>query len=286
MEFRQLSYFKTVVEMGSFTAAAKQLHMAQPPLSRQISNLEDELNVQLLNRGAKGVVPTDAGKLLLAYADQLIQLRAEADHQVRFLGTAVSGKLRVGMISSAVGVVPNTLAAITDYYPNVQLLISESDTYQLIDQLEKHQIDAAIVRTPFSVRHMREEALMEERMVAVVPKPYETGLASRISIYDLDALPLIVYRRFRNIFNQTFFEQGINPFIASYCDDARTAVQLANAKLGVALVPESVGLAYLGIGVTIHPINFAGWRTQVKLLWPKDTAASPLLKLFIQQFHD
>ncbi|WP_263850008.1 LysR family transcriptional regulator substrate-binding protein [Secundilactobacillus paracollinoides] len=95
-----------------------------------------------------------------------------------------------------------------------------------------------------------------------------------------------MYRRFRNIFNQTFFEQDINPFIASYCDDARTAVQLANAKLGVALVPESVGLAYLGIGVTIHPINFAGWRTQAKLLWPKDTAASPLLKLFIQQFHD
>lgn len=144
-------YFRTIVQTGSFTEAAIQLHMAQPPLSRQIGNLEAELGVQLLNRGAKGVTPTDAGNLLLSYADQLIQLRDQADHQVRFLGTAVSGKLQLGMISSAVGVLPNSLAELTQHYPDVQLLVREGHTYQLIDWLEKHQIDAAIVRTPFSV---------------------------------------------------------------------------------------------------------------------------------------
>lgn len=286
MEFRQLVYFRTIVQTGSFTEAAIQLHMAQPPLSRQIANLEAELGVQLLNRGAKGVTPTDAGNLLLSYADQLIQLRDQADHQVRFLGTAVSGKLQLGMISSAVGVLPNSLAELTQHYPDVQLLVREGHTYQLIDWLEKHQIDAAIVRTPFSVTGMTEQALMEERMVAVVPNTYDKGLSANIAIADLNDLPLIIYRRFRNIFNQTFFEAHITPFIASYCDDARTAVQLANTKLGIALVPESVAAAYLGMGMTVHPVNYAGWRTQVKLIWPKTSAKSPLLKLFIHLFHD
>ncbi|GAX02105.1 LysR family transcriptional regulator [Secundilactobacillus silagei] len=286
MEFRQLVYFRTILQAGSFTKAAKQLHMAQPPLSRQISQLEAELDVQLLNRRSTGVTPTDAGTLLFNYAEQLIVLRDQADHQVRFLGTAVSGKLRVGLISSAAGVLPSGLSSMTTHYPDIQLLITEGHTYQLVDQLSKRQLDAAIVRTPFSATGMQEKPLRAERMTAVVPKKYEHDLPAHLSIKDLADLPLIVYRRFRSIFAQTFYQAQINPFIASYCDDARTAVQLANARLGVALVPESVGLAYLGIGMTVHPINYAGWRTQVKLIWPKSQAESPLLKLFVSQFYD
>lgn len=286
MEFRQLVYFQAIIQSGSFTKAAKQLHMAQPPLSRQISQLEEELGVQLLNRSSTGVTPTDAGTLLANYSDQLLQLRDQANHQVRYVGTAISGKLHIGLISSAAGVLPKGLADLTEHYPDIQLLIQEGHTYQLVDQLEKRQLDVAIVRTPFQVSGMAEQSLRAERMVAVVPKKYEADLSANVTIADLTGLPLIVYRRFQNIFSQTFYQEQVTPFVASYCDDARTAVQLANAKLGVALVPESVGLAYLGIGMTVHPINYAGWRTQIKLIWPKSQVTSPLLKLFISQFHD
>lgn len=286
MEFRQLLYFLTVLQTGSFTQAAKKLNMAQPPLSRQIKNLEAILGVQLLTRSANGVTPTAAGKLLATYAQQLLELRDQADHQIRFAGTAVSGRLRLGLISSAVGLLPPKLASLTQYYPDIQLDIQEGNTYQLLEKLTARNLDAAIVRTPFSTEHIQSKALRTERIVAVVPNKYAKDLKATLDVAALEPLPLIVYRRFSDVFEQTFFAKNIRPFIACYCDDARTAVQWANAKLGVALVPESVATAYLGTGMQIHPINYQPWRTQIQLIWPDTVIASPILEKFIEIFDN
>ncbi|NYA67110.1 LysR family transcriptional regulator substrate-binding protein, partial [Lactobacillus salivarius] len=101
-------------------------------------------------------------------------------------------------------------------------------------------------------------------------------------IDDLEEVPLIIYRRFENIFRQTFSQFGINPYIAVKCDDARTAIYWAKLEMGVALVPASCAKNYTN--GRIIPINYPGWNTQLTLIWLKNSNKSPLILKLIELF--
>ncbi|MGP4116115.1 LysR family transcriptional regulator [Levilactobacillus zymae] len=285
MNFRQLEYFLAVANAGQITAAAQQLHMAQPPLSYQLKQLEADLGVQLLHRTSSGTSLTPAGQLLRDYAQQLIDLRNRADSQVRSLGQGLAGVLSVGVISSSIGATPNAkLRTLTRHYPKVQIRLFEDNTYGLIDRLEKQLIDVAIVRTPFTGPHLASKELKSEAMVAVVPHKYDHFAGATIQVEDLATVPLIIYRRFENLFQTTFQQKSIAPFIACTCDDARTAVQWANAQMGVAIVPQSVADQGSGVQTSIRPIRYRPWRTTLKLVWPEQVTPSPLLQRFIDSY--
>lgn len=285
MNFRQLEYFLAVADAGQITAAARQLHMAQPPLSYQIKQLEAELGVTLLNRATSGVTLTPAGQLLQNYARQLMDLRERADSQVRSLGQGLAGVLSVGVVSSSMGAMPNVkLRTLTRHYPKVQIRLFEDNTYGLVDRLKQHLIDVAIVRTPFSAVGLASKELMTENMVAVVPRKYDHFPAATVQVTDLAEVPLIIYRRFERLFQTTFAEQGIHPFIACTCDDARTAVQWADARMGVAVVPQTVAEEISGATAAIRPIRYQPWRTTLKLVWPAEVTPSPLLQRFIDSY--
>ncbi|UIF29087.1 LysR family transcriptional regulator [Levilactobacillus brevis] len=285
MNFRQLEYFLAVADAGQITAAARQLHMAQPPLSYQIKQLENDLGVELLHRSANGVTLTPAGQLLRDYARQLLDLRERADSQVRSLGQGLAGTLSVGLISSSIGATPNAkLRTLTRHYPKVQLRLFEDNTYGLIERLNKHLIDVAIVRTPFSAPGLASKELVTENMVAVVPQKYDHFAGATLQVADLADVPLIIYRRFEQVFQTTFAEQKMQPFIACTCDDARTAVQWADARMGVAVVPQTVAEEISGATTAIRPIRYRPWRTTLKLVWPAEIKPSPLLQRFIDSY--
>ncbi|WP_203641396.1 LysR family transcriptional regulator [Levilactobacillus andaensis] len=285
MNFRQLEYFLAVANAGQITAAARQLHMAQPPLSYQLKQLEAEMGVTLLNRTAAGTTLTPAGKLLRDYAQQLLDLRDRADSQVRSLGQGLAGILSVGVISSSIGATPNAkLRTLTRHYPKVQIRLFEDNTYGLIDRLDKHLIDVAIVRTPFTAPGLASKELTTESMAAVVPQKYDHFQGATLRVEDLATVPLIIYRRFEHLFETTFAEKKMAPFIACTCDDARTAVQWANNRMGVAIVPQSVAEEVSGIGTAVRPIRYQPWRTTLKLVWPEQITPSPLLQRFIDSY--
>lgn len=285
VNFRQLTYFLTVAQTGQITAAAQQLHIAQPPLSYQIKQLETELGVTLFNRSVNGVTLTPAGQLLQDYAQQLFDLRAQADSQVKALGQGLAGTLAVGMVSSSIGATPNAkLRTLTRHYPKLQIRLVEDNTYGLLDQLRKRLIDVAIVRTPFSAPDLASKSLASEAMVAVVPHKYDHFQATTLRVEDVAQVPLIIYRRFTHIFETTFAEKDLTPFIACTCDDARTAVQWADARMGVALVPRSVAEQISGVQTAIYPINYRPWRTTLQVVWPANREPSPLVQRFIDSY--
>ena len=96
--------------------------------------------------------------------------------------------------------------------------------------------------------------------------------------------PLIIYRRFEAIFNQTFAHHGIKPFYAVKCDDSRTAITWAKRKMGLALVPESIATTYAKDEMI--PINHANWITHLQLVWRKDKQVTPLMKKVIMSCGD
>ena len=134
------------------------------------------------------------------------------------------------------------------------------------------------MRTPYNRNGLNARNLTKEKMMAVTVDPYFQG-KKELRIKDLANQPLIIYRRFEDIFNQTFAHHGITPFYAVKCDDSRTAITWAKRKMGLALVPESIATIYAKDNMT--PIKHANWVTHLQLIWRKDRQVTPLMKKII-----
>lgn len=268
------------------TAAAKRLHVAQPPLSYQIKQLETELGVPLFKRLPQGVAVTPAGELLVGYAQQLTQLSATAENKVRALAHGITGTLNLGTVSSSAGVIPNP--ALTQWlkqHGDVQLSITEGNTYELLDDLHKRLLDVAVLRTPFNRQHLVCRYFTSERMAAVLPKRYHQFEQRRqLRLSDLAALPLIKYRRFNELFHVAFLEQSLTPRYVMTCDDARTAMHWANHQVGVALVPRTLAETYQGERVMIRSLADRRFETQLALATTPESFATPLVASFMAQF--
>ncbi|MGP3258191.1 LysR family transcriptional regulator [Lactobacillus crispatus] len=279
MNLKQLRYFLVVAEEKQITAAAKRLYIAQPPLSYQLKQLEKELGAQLFKRTAHGIELTDVGQIFQSYANEIISLAQNAENQVHKTISGELGTIAIGMASSSTGLIPmNSFNELRKYYPEISFDIYEDNTYGILDKLEKKTIDLGIVRTPYNQTGLNTKTLITEKMMAISVDP-DFQQKKELRIKDLADQPLIIYRRFEDIFNQTFAHHGLKPFYAVKCDDSRTAITWAKRKMGVALVPESIATTYAQENMIA--IKHANWITHLQLVWRKDHQVTPLMKKII-----
>lgn len=279
MNLKQLHYFLVVAEEKQITAAAKRLYIAQPPLSYQLKQLEKELGAQLFKRTAHGIELTDVGQIFQSYANEIISLAQNAEKQVHKTISGELGTIAIGMASSSTGLIPmNSFNELRKYYPEISFDIYEDNTYGILDKLEKKTIDLGIVRTPYNQTGLNTKTLTTEKMMAISVDP-DFQQKKELRIKDLADQPLIIYRRFEDIFNQTFAHHGLKPFYAVKCDDSRTAITWAKRKMGVALVPESIATTYAQENMIA--IKHANWITHLQLVWRKDHQVTPLMKKII-----
>lgn len=279
MNLKQLRYFLVVAEEKQITAAAKRLYIAQPPLSYQLKQLEKELGAQLFKRTAHGIELTDVGQIFQSYANEIISLAQNAENQVHKTISGELGTIAIGMASSSTGLIPmNSFNELRKYYPEISFDIYEDNTYGILDKLEKKTIDLGIVRTPYNQTGLNTKTLTTEKMMAISVDP-DFQQKKELRIKDLADQPLIIYRRFEDIFNQTFAHHGLKPFYAVKCDDSRTAITWAKRKMGVALVPESIATTYAQENMIA--IKHANWITHLQLVWRKDYQVTPLMKKII-----
>ncbi|NHL91513.1 LysR family transcriptional regulator [Lactobacillus helveticus] len=279
MNIKQLRYFLVVAKEKQITSAAKRLYIAQPPLSYQLKQLEIELGAQLFKRTAHGIELTDAGQILQSYASEILSLSESVKNQVHKTVSGELGTIAIGMASSSTGLIPmKSFQDLTKFYPEINFDIYEDNTFGIIDKLEKKTIDLGIVRTPYNRNGLNAKTLTTERMMAVTVD-HKFKDKTELRIKDLNEQPLIIYRRFEEIFNQTFAHHGIKPFYAVKCDDSRTAITWAKRKMGIALVPESIASTYAPDDLI--PIKYSNWITHLQLVRRKDQKVTPLMKRII-----
>lgn len=283
MNLKQMEYFITIVNEGSISAAAKSLHISQPPLSTQMKLLEEELGVTLFQRGSRSIILTEAGKLFYDRAQGILDMTGAARQELEQMGRGLHGALRLGMISSVeTEAIINRITAFRTQHPGVNFCIYEGNTYQLMDKLNTGLIEAAIVRTPFPEESYDCLYLAEEPMMAVgMAKHFPDPHADSISLGQLAACPLIIYRRWENLLNHMLPHNRQDYLCVN--DDARTSLSWADTGIGIAITPASIARCTRP-GMLLKPITTPGFSSHITLIRRKHGTMSAICRDFITYF--
>ena len=287
MDIKQLTYFITIVEEGNITRAANKLHMAQPPLSTQLKLLEDELGTKLLERGARKVNLTDAGKILYKRAKHILEITNSTTKEIEEFRKGIQGTLRLGTISSSgTALLSSRVIEFNKKYPNIKFEIHEGNTYDVLEMINSGIIEVGIVRTPFNSQNLECLFLDSEPMIAVMNKDYDfKNESNEIMLNDLKDIPLIMYRRFEKILLSEFDKLDFEPNIFCMNDDVRTTILWARIGLGVGVVPKAAINFELMNDIKYKIINQDSLRTQIAAIWIKERYLSIAAKRFLEFFN-
>lgn len=281
MDFKLLHNFLVVAQENQMTSAAKKLSVSQPRLTYQIKKLEKEYGVSLFERAAYGIKLTEAGIALQTYAKEILSLADTAKEHIIKTANGELGVIKIGVVSSSVGEIPNKrFHKLQHYYPDISFEIIERNTFGVLRDLNNGTVDLGIVRTPFNRNNIVSKPITEERMT-LVTSDLQLLKKQSVSIDDLKDIPLIIYRRFEDLFNDSFSHAGISPYYAVKCDDSRTAILWAKIGMGNALVPESIAKLYAKNNFIF--VDHTSWQTQLQLVWINGKV-TPLLRRMIDLF--
>ena len=231
----------------NFTRAAQILHIAQPPLSRQIQQLEDELGVTLIERGSRPLRLTDAGRLLFEQAVQLLERVEEMKAITQRLNEAERPRFRIGFVSSTLyGRLPELIRRYRAVRPGVELTLLELTTFEQIAALKEGRIDVGFGRIPFDDPAIERMLLRNEKLSAALPSGHSLLARARpLRLDDLSAEPLVVYPKsprpsYADQVLALFRDSGLKPPAVFEVRELQTALGLVAAEVGICLVPVSV----------------------------------------------
>ena len=195
MELRHLRYFVAVAEMENVSRAALKLHVSQPALSRQIRDLEDEIGFSLLERTAKSVRLTDAGRAFLDNARALLQNADDAITKARAIASAEPTELQVGYSAeNTVEILPKTLRAFQQAMPNVHVRLHDWNNKDMVDGIRDGRLQLGLIVPPAkasALHDLRYEELFHVRVCVVVAPQHPFARRRAIPIAEVAAEPLI-----------------------------------------------------------------------------------------------
>lgn len=247
IEFRHLRYFLAVAQERNFTKAAERLNMAQPPLSRQIQQLEAELGVTLFDRDSRPLALTPGGALFREQALQVIQRMDEMQGMMKRFVAADRPRFVIGFVPSIIYArLPRIIRGFREAAPGVELSLVEMMSLEQITALKEGRIDVGFGRVRFDDPALRREILREERLIVALPLGHRLLAGERpITLSDLTEESLIVYPReprpsYADQVLSLFRDHGLEPQSIQEVRELQTAIGLVAADAGICIVPTSV----------------------------------------------
>lgn len=259
VELLHLRYFLAVAEEKHFGRAADRLHMAQPPLSSQIKQLEAELGTVLLERTTRKVELTDAGALLMKRARQILADVEATKTDVGEIGRGAAGVLRVGFSGTATyRLMPEIVRMARERFPLVRLQISgEMLTPQMEEALLENRLDAAVLRPPVQSTEIRLEEIQKSRLVVALNRQHPLANSTGpLNIGELANENIVGYPRgssVSSVVSELTRQAGFRPRIVQEATETSTLIALVGAGLGLAFVPGSQSLP-LNSSIVIRPL--------------------------------
>jgi DNA-binding transcriptional LysR family regulator len=270
MELRHIRYFVAVAEECHFGRAALRLHIAQPPLSQQIKQLESELGVVLLTRSTRKVELTPAGEHYLERARAILTAVDEAGAEAIRVAAGEVGRLAIGFTGSATyELLPSLARVLRSDFPGIELALrGEMLTPDQVDALLDRSLDIGFLRPPVRNRDIEVRVLRREPLIAVLAETHQLAARARVKLVDLRDEPFITYpSHHRSVVYEAVLDAcqraGFTPHDMLEVSETSTLVSFAAAGLGVALVPASVqhlqitGARYLPLAGTTQEVELA-----------------------------
>lgn len=268
MELRQLRYFATVVEAGSLTAAAAQLHMSQPPLSVAIAKLEAELGVALLVRTPRGVEPTSAGRFLLDASSRVLGDVDDIVSALRRFGAGIAGSLTIAAVPVLMWHrIPQLLRSYATEAPDVEVRLVDPPPWTAIDMLQQRTVDVAAIMVAdasrFAQRHRGTLDIVDwgpVPMVAALP-PDEDEVPDPLPLSWFDDRVVVLPSRTAAVpslpeaVEEAFRRQGIAPASIRTVETIQTSIPLVEAGVASAILPDPDRASLSRFALTLRELD-------------------------------
>jgi DNA-binding transcriptional LysR family regulator len=245
MELRHLRYFVVLAEELNFGRAAARLHISQPPLTRQIQQLEEKIGACLFLRTTRGVELTTAGKTLLEEAQRILGMVKVATERTGKAARGQIGRLDVGIFGSAIlNHIPRLLLEFRNHYPEVEIALYPMTKAEQLEALRAHQITVGFNRHVPKEADIVVETVYFEPLVIALNRKHPLAQQKSIRIADIVDQPLIVYpRNTRTSFAQDVLslihEEGGVPQVVQEVADVVTAIALVASGFGICVTPQA-----------------------------------------------
>lgn len=256
VDLRQLRYFVAVAEEANIGRAAARLHISQPPLTRQIQQLEADLGVVLFTRTPKGMELTPAGELFLDEARNIQSLVEQATERTQRAGQGRLGRIDVAIFGSAIlDVIPEVLMAFRNRYPDVKVVLHTMTKAEQIEALRQKRISVAFNRLLEEQPDLEMRLVTSQRIMLAVPIHHPLAQLDTVSFPDIAPFPLVIFPTgtrpsFIDKLMGMCAQAGFRPNVSQAVGDTVNAVALVACGFGICVVPSSAstlrvpGVAY------------------------------------------
>lgn len=287
MELRHIKYFSVLAEELNYSRAAERLCITQPPLTRQIQQLEDELGTPLFVRNSKKVELTVAGQLFREEARTILNMVSQFKERTKQLTEGKIGQLDVGIFGSAIlNDIPQLLLSFRQRHPLVNITIHQQGKDEQLQALREKRITVGFNRLVPPEAGIAIEAMFDEPLLVAVHESDSLAGQPLITLNDLIGKPLIIYpNATRNSFAQNvvalFDEAHIAPSIVQDAPDVLTSIALVSSGLGLCITPQSAERLQLP-NVIYRPLWAQPMPTIGMSCLYRDDDDSPILKSFLE----
>ncbi|NDY93455.1 LysR family transcriptional regulator [Ideonella livida] len=286
MELRHLRYFVCVADEQNIGRAALRLHISQPPLTRQIQQLEEQLGAQLLHRTSRGVELTDAGRVLYEDARNILALADRAAERTSKAAQGLLGRVDVAVFGSGIfGAIPLLLRHFRRRCPEVNIVLHNMSKEEQIDALRHQRITLAFNRLMRPVEGLTCETLLTEPLYVALPAGDPLIARTAVPLAELSDTPVVLYPtgsrpNFIDKVHALCRDCGFAPLVAQEVSDVVHAVALVATGFGVCLVPRSATAMAIP-GVTYRPLHHpAQPRVDLCCIY-RDGDDSPILQALL-----
>lgn len=291
MDLKDMRQFLAVAEERNFTRAAERLHMAQPPLSRQIKALEEEMGAPLFLRTPAGVDLTEAGQTLLDEVPNLLHMAQRAAERTRRAAQGLTGQLDVGLFGSGVlDVIPRVLARFHQQRPEVRIVLHNLTKSEQLQALRERRISVGFNRLVPPEPDLVIETVLREPMVVAMHESHRLATRKVVGVADLDGEPLILYPNvpmhgLAQEVAEAFRQEGARLTVEQEVEDVVTAVALVAGGFGLAVTTRSASSLRLP-GVVFVPFRSRYLKDLELSCLYRRVDPSPVLAMFLKVVHE
>lgn len=292
MNTEQLKNFLIVADVLNFHKAAERIYIAQPALSRQVKNLEEELGAELFNRSKKQIKLTAAGAYFKTEAARILEQLVQAKQRAGQIHRGEAGTIRIGHVSSVMqSILPPFLKSVMNNYPDLKIGLYESDCNLVIGKIENRELEFGIIPNMETPDNFEAHLLYKENFVVVMPEALNIKIRKPEGLKQLSKCDWILPAKingegYAEMLNRLFQKSGFTPNVIFESPNASTNLRLVSEGLGVTIIGKSA-MNGSNLNIKYTELKNIPEKVEMRLIWLKDRAGElkSYIRLFLQLFN-